>query len=132
MALQLALTASTTAMSERHCEEVGVVDVYAHTPITQARWHYPVHGGTAGAGRGASSPAIEPAIASAAQPRARGRTPQRMPGRTRRNPGQAGARLWPELEDDVHGGLGDLPEPAEADVAGQLAYRCGAGLGAER
>jgi hypothetical protein len=34
-----------------------------------------------------------------------------------------GARLWPELEDDVHGGLGDLPEPAEADVVGQLAYR---------
>ena len=50
-------------------------------------------------------------------------SPQRMPGQARRNPGQAGAQLWPELEDDVHGGLGDLPEPTEADVAGQLAYR---------
>jgi hypothetical protein len=33
-------------------------------------------------------------------------------------PGQAGARLWPELEDDVDRGLGDLPEPAEARVVG--------------
>src|SRR3954451_14218806 len=48
------------------------------------------------------------------------------------SPGQAGAWLWPELEDDVDRGLGDLPEPAEACVAGQLPYRCGAGLGAER
>jgi hypothetical protein len=24
-------------------------------------------------------------------------------------------RLWPDLEDDVDWGLGDLPEPAEAD-----------------
>ena len=43
-----------------------------------------------------------------------------------------GARLWPELQDDVDRGLGDLPEPAEAGVVGQLPYRCGAGLGAER
>ena len=43
-----------------------------------------------------------------------------------------GARLWPELEDDVDRGLGDLSEPAEAGVVGQLPYRCGAGLGAER
>ena len=56
---------------------------------------------------------------------------QRTPGRPRR-PGQAGARSWPELEDDVDRGLGDLPEPAEAGVAGQLPYRCRAGLGAER
>src|SRR5207253_9319032 len=42
------------------------------------------------------------------------------------------ARLWPELEDDVNRGLGDLPEPAEAGVAGQLPYRFRAGLGAER
>jgi len=41
-------------------------------------------------------------------------------------------RLWPELEDDVDRGLGDLPEPAEAGVVGQLPYRCGARLGAER
>jgi len=41
-------------------------------------------------------------------------------------------RLWPEFEDDLDRGLGDLPEPAEAGVAGQLPYRCGAGLGAER
>src|SRR5947207_2603903 len=43
-----------------------------------------------------------------------------------------GCRLWPELEDDVDRGLGDLPEPAEAGVVGQLPYRCRAGLGAER
>jgi hypothetical protein len=47
-------------------------------------------------------------------------------------PSRAGARLGPELEDDVDRGLGDLPEPAEAGVPGQLPYRCGAGLGAER
>jgi hypothetical protein len=33
--------------------------------------------------------------------------------------------LWREFEDDVDGGLGDLPEPAEAGVGGQLPYRCG-------
>jgi hypothetical protein len=31
--------------------------------------------------------------------------------------------LWPELEDDVDRGHGDLPEPAEAGVVGQLPYR---------
>ena len=41
-----------------------------------------------------------------------------------------GCRSWPELKDDVDRGLGDLPEPAEAGVVGQLPYRCGAGLGA--
>jgi hypothetical protein len=50
-----------------------------------------------------------------------------MPGQARRNPGQAGAQYWPELEDDVHRGPGDLPEPTEAGVAGQLAYCCRAG-----
>jgi hypothetical protein len=39
-------------------------------------------------------------------------------------------RLWPELQDDVDQGLGDLPEPAEVGFVGQLPYRYGTGLGA--
>jgi len=58
------------------------------------------------------------------------------PGRQADDPAGAArsavARLWPELEDDVDRGLGDLPEPAEASVLGQLPYRCGACLCAER
>jgi hypothetical protein len=43
--------------------------------------------------------------------------------------GSPGARSGPELEDDVHGGLGDLPEPGETGFAGQLVYRYWASLG---
>jgi hypothetical protein len=45
-------------------------------------------------------------------------------------PGSAGVRLWPELEDDVDRGLGDLAEPAEAGVLGQPPYHGRPGLGA--